>query len=217
VPFAAEQRPAVLGRAQAAGEVRLLRLLGLLLEQRRLITEADDASLAVAVALGRAAVWPRVRRVEELLAGLGLPERGANVAADSPQLASPASAPGAPPAAARADFRRRLATALDDTGAHLLAAAVMSATEARVEGEALTLVFPPSALANGITAQESLAQLVAAAKAAGIAEEVRVEPAGVPPQAPVRQDVRAQVEAHEGVQRVLAIFGGRVERIEEKA
>lgn len=216
VPYGAEQRPAVVARAQAAGEVRLLRLLGQLLEQRKLITEADNASLAVAVILGRAALWPRVRRVEELLAGQPLLPYVASPKAPAAQLSPPPEMPAMHSTPAQTDLRRRLAAPLDQAGLPLLAAAVISAAEVRLEEGVLSLVFPPAAIANGVAAQDSLAELTAAAKAAGIAGEVRVEATGEPTIASAAKDLRARVEAHEGVQRVLAIFGGRVERIEEK-
>jgi len=217
IPYAAEQRPALVARAQAAGPLRLVRLLGQLLEQRRLITDAEVSSVAVAVAMARLALWPRVRQVEELLAGnaASVPDGGRASelrAAATPAPRQPRGSPGA-----AEDPRRRLAAALDDAGAHLLAAGVVAASAARMEAGVLHLVYPPSATANGHAVADSLAEVTAAARRAGIAEEVRVESAGVIPTPPPEgNDVRKRVEAHEGVQRILEIFGGRLERVEEK-
>lgn len=217
IPYAAEQRPALLARAKAAGELRLVRLLGQLVEQRRLITEADSNRLAVAVALARLALWPRVRQIEELLAG-NQPSADAPGDANQP-LVPLAAAPRHAGAAARenGDVRRRLAAALDDAGAHLLAAAVVAANAARVEGGVLHLTCSPATTARGGLVEESLAELTAAARRADLAEEVRLERAGgVPVQSDSPANLRARVEAHEGVRRVLEIFGGRLERVEEK-
>ncbi len=215
IPYAADQRPALVARAGAAGQLRLVRLLGQLVEHRRLIAEADQSRLAVAVALGRLALWPRVRLIEELLAGsgqavaAGVPVSDGQVAA--PRLASEAGG-------TLGDLRRRLAAALDDAGAHLLAAGVVSASAARVEGGVLYLVYPSAAAANGQAAQEGLAELAGAARAAGIAQEVRVElsPAVATPSSPTPAELLLKVQSHEGVQRVLEIFGGKLERVEEK-
>ncbi|MEP0775580.1 MAG: DNA polymerase III subunit gamma/tau [Acidobacteriota bacterium] len=214
IPYAAEQRPALAARAAAAGQLRLVRLLGQLVEHRRLITEADQSRLAVAVALGRLALWPRVRRIEELLAG-GAQAVAAGVPASDGQVAAPRLSPEA--GGAPGDLRRRLAAALDEAGAHLLAAGVVSASAARVEGGVLYLSYPSAAAANGQAAQEGLAELAAAARAAGIAQEVRVEWSPFAPSSPAPSDeLRLKVLAHEGVQRVLEIFGGKLERVEEK-
>lgn len=217
IPYAAEQRPALVARAEAAGQLRLVRLLGQLVEHRRLIAEADQSRLAVAVALGRLALWPRVRRIEELLAGGAEPPVPAGPSLDrrEPGLAPPRRSPELE--SAPGDLRRRLAAALDDAGAHLLAAGVVSASAARVEGGVLHLSYPSAAAANGHAAQEGLAELVAAARAAGIAQDVRVEWSPSAPSSPAPSDeLRLKVQAHEGVQRVLEIFGGKLERVEEK-
>lgn len=218
IPYAADQRPAVTARAEAAGELRLVRLLGQLLEHRRLIAEADHSRLAVAVAMGRLALWPRVRQIEELLVGNAPPVAAGSRAPERQVPASPAPQRARTPGDGGGDLRRRLAAALDESGAHLLAAGVVSASAASVEGGVLHLVYPSSAAANGHAAQESLAEIAAAARAAGIAGEVRVDCAGVAPLPPAEPDeLRERVQAHEGVQRVLEIFGGRLERVEEKA
>lgn len=216
IPYAADQRPALVARAKAAGQLRLLRLLGLLLEHRRLIAEGDQSRLAVAVALGRLALWPRVRRIEELLAGdaQSVAESGQTL---DRQVPVPSPTRTSESGGAASDLRRRLAAALDDAGAHLLAAGVMSASAARVEAEVLYLSFPSAAAANGHAAQEGRAELVAAARAAGIAQEVRVEWSGCDSSSPAPPDeLQLKVQAHEGVQRVLEIFGGKLERVEEK-
>ena len=217
IPYATEQRPALLARAEAAGKLRLVRLLGQLLEQRRLITDADHSGLAVAVALARLALWPRVRQIEELLAG-NLPAPDAPSDASQPFLPPAAESQSAGAAASEnGDVRRRLAAALDDAGAHLLAAAVVAASAARVEGGILYLTYSPATTANGGLVEDSLAELTTAARRAAIAEEVRVERAGGDPVQPAAAtDLRARVEAHEGVRRVLEIFGGQLERVEEK-
>ncbi len=216
IPYAAEQRPVLMVRAEAAGELRLVRLLGQLLEQRRLITDADHSGLAVAVAMARLALWPRVRQIEELLAGNPTPVLDGGHTNQRRASASPAPRPS-DSSGESGDVRRRLAAALDDAGAHLLAAGVISASAARVEGGVLHLVYSPSAMANGGAVADSVTEIAAAARRAGIADEVRVESAGTVPSRPAApSDLRERVEAHEGVQRILEIFGGRIERVEEK-
>lgn len=218
IPYAAEHRPAVQARAQAAGELRLVRVLGQLLDQRRLLAEAEQSGLAVAVALGRLALWPRVRQIEELLAGASPSLTFSAPRPESGNGLVSTEVPGrtVAPVGEGGDLRRRLAAALDDAGAHLLAAGVVSASAAKVEGGVLHLVFDSPA-AHGAAAREALDELTAAARKAALAESVRVayKGEGSPPVSP-SEELRRRVEEHEGVRRVLEVFGGHVERLEER-
>ncbi len=206
VPFSAAHRAALVASTQALGAPLLVRLLALALEGKRLVAAADRPGVAVAVAVGRLALWPRLRRVEALLAGETLtpapavPEGEANVAAEpAGEAASPVS---------------RLAAALEAMGAHLLAGRVGSVRTASVRGETLVLHCGGLAAGTRRSLREAVGQLADAARAAGLPGKVEVDDDGAAEER--EPGLRARVEADEGVRRVLEVFGGRVDSVKEK-
>jgi hypothetical protein len=169
----------------------------------------------VAVAVGRLALWPRLRRVEALLGGSDSGAVPAPVdAAPAPARQSGGADPAAGPAAA-SDLRQRLGEALDGAGLHMLAGRVQKAREVVVEGETLVVRFGETPNATVQSLREALDEIGAAARAAGLPGTVRVEAAGNsddsgPP------SLRQRVEEDEAVRRVTGLFGGRLGKIEEK-
>ena len=214
-PDAPSAFPAVHAEALRASAVKLgapllLRLLALALEGKGLVASADRPALAVTVALGRLALWPRLQRVEALLAGepIAAPTPGAETTSASPAAPAPPDPPGVGPGA-------QLAAALEASGAHLLAGRVRLVREIAVEDDRLVLRCAGMQAATVRSLREGKAQLVEAAGRAGLPTVVEVVEGGPAPE--VRDDsLRARVEADESVQRVLEVFGGRIERVEEK-
>ncbi len=207
VPFSATHRAALAAGARSMGVPLLVRLLALALEGRRLVMAAERPGVAVAVAVGRLTLWPRLRRVEALLTGEPLAP-----AATPPMPASDARPEGAADPASPVSG---LVAALEAMGARLLAGRVGSVKTASVRGETLVLHcggLPPGTLKS---LREAAGQLSEAARAAGIARDVEVDADGP---APENQEpgLRARVEADEGVRRVLEVFGGRLESVKEK-
>jgi len=215
VPFAASVRAELLAATRTVGVPLMLRLVALALEQRGLVAGAERPGLAVAVAIGRLALWPRLRRVEALLGG-----------DDIGQLPVP-TAPGERPAhrsgggdpTVRPDgeggLKQRLGEALDGAGMHMLAGRVQKAREVVQDGETLVVRFGEAPPATVQSLRDALREIGAAAHAAGLPGEVRVEAAGSaedngPP------SLRQRVEADEAVRRVTGLFGGRLGKIEEK-
>jgi len=232
MPFPEAQRDGLVERAERMGTALLVRAAQLALEQRGLIAVADQAGVAVAVAVARLAQWPRLVRVEELLAGtFGAPSGGpgeppaAPSKGSPPRSAPPKSRPTGGGAAAGGettesettaspaptDPRQRLADVLDRRGAHLLAGRVRRAEAAEIDGSTLRLRFNGTPPATVRSLREAGAELSAAALEAGLPQDVEV--AGGDEAA--REGLRERVEADETVQRVMDIFGGRIERVEE--
>jgi DNA polymerase-3 subunit gamma/tau len=203
--------------AQRLGVALLLRLLALALEQRSMVAGADRPGLAVAVALGRLALWPRLQRVESLLAGetsASVPSpRGHETHRHQPKPEPPSSStpgPSLPPSGSPGE---RLAKALESQGARLLAARVRSADVAITpQGLVLSIPGAPSATLKALL--ESGEPLAAAARLAGLPEPVTVTGSDGAPQPPANS-LRERVEGVDAVRRVLAVFGGRIDTIEE--
>ncbi|MFI5143522.1 MAG: DNA polymerase III subunit gamma/tau [Thermoanaerobaculales bacterium] len=208
--FPAAHREALRASAVRLGVPLLLRLLALALEGKGLVAAADRPGLAVTVALGRLALWPRLQRVEALLAGEPIASPGVR------SETAPASALAAGvPEAAIVGPAAQLAAALEASGAHLLAGRVRSVREVAVEGGRLVLRCAGMPAATVRSLREGHDRLVEAATRAGLPASVEVLDNGPAPE--VRNDsLRARVEADETVQRVLEVFGGKIERIEEK-
>ena len=193
--------------AARLGPALLIRLLGLALEGKDLVAVSDTPAVAVAVAVGRLALWPRLQRVEALLAGEAPSTAPAAPARAPREAAAPPSAIGAPAA--------RLMAALEQMGAHLLAGRVGSVREVRVDGDTLVLRCGGLPPATQKSLRDAAEQLETAARQAGLASRVEIDGNG----SPVENrdpELRAQVEADEGVKRVLEVFGGRLENVEEK-
>jgi hypothetical protein len=244
VPFAGAHREALAAAAQRVGAPVLLRLAGMAIEQRALVAAADRPATAVAIAIGRLCLWPRLRRVEALIAGeppaaapAAAPAAGGPGAPAPPRQAPPPprQAPPAPRAAAplaeppplppdppewsapaepSGGTRERLADALAAAGEHSLAARIGMAEEVAATADGVVVRFGAVPAATLQSVREAGERLAAAARAAGLPSRVRVEGAGVPGGGP--QGLRARVEADEAVQRVLRTFGGRIESVEEQ-
>ena len=207
VPFPAGHRAALQASAAKLGSPLLVRLLALALEGKNLVASAERPGVAVAVAVGRLTLWPRLQRVEALLAGEPpLPTPAVSAPTDT---AVPESGGG--PATPTA----RLVEALEAMGAHLLAGRVRSVRAVSITGETLVLHcggLPPTARKS---LREAVEQLSAAARQAGLPGDVRVDE-DRPAAEKQEQGLRARVETDEGVRRVLEVFGGRLDSVEEK-
>jgi DNA polymerase-3 subunit gamma/tau len=211
-PFPAAHRPALAESAARLGPALLVRLLALALEGKALVAAAEKPGLAVAVAIGRLALWPRLQRVEALLAGEPVPGAGG---APTPPSRSAPPASAAPPATTAGSPGARLAAALEAMGEHLLAGRVGAVREVAVIGDTVVLRCGGLPASTRTSLREAVETLAAAVRRAGLGKRVEVDENGSP--APRRdQTLRARVEADAGVQRVLEVFGGRVESVEEK-
>ena len=213
----AAHREALQASSARLGVPLLLRLLSLALEGRPVIATAERPGLAVAVAIGRLALWPRLQRVEALLAGepgaaaIDVPI-GAAPAAEDRRATPPPPAPEPPPPSGPTS---RLLAALEGSGSPLLAGRVRSVKEIVVDGDSLVLRCNGLPAATVKLLREAVEQLASAAGQAGLPTRVQVMDNGSA--GGVRDTgLRARVEADEAVQRVLEIFGGRIERVEEK-
>ncbi len=232
IGFAEGDRPALTERASRLGIESAVRLLGLAIEQRSLVVGVDHPGLAVSVAVGRLAMWPRVQRVEELLAGEpptpggaagGGPRAGGGRGPDPSSRSGSASASPdrqrgrqaeSPPPPSAGSLRERLAEALEHDGTNGLAARVLSASDVEARDGALLIHFAsgPSATVKAVRAGADRI----ARTAARLGLPSRVEVVGGSGDASDEEALRSRVEAHEGVRNVLEVFGGRIERIEEK-
>ena len=205
VPFPASHRDTLRTSATKLGSPLLVRLLALALEGKGLVASAERPGVAVAVAVGRLTLWPRLQRVEALLGG-------------EPTLPPTAPNPGEAPATetgSAASPGERLVSALEASGAHLLAGRVGSVREVSIVGDTLVLHCGGLPAAARKSLREAVEQLVAAAREAGLPSNVRVDDDG-PAVGKQEQGLRARVEADEGVRRVLEVFGGRLDSVEEK-
>jgi DNA polymerase-3 subunit gamma/tau len=206
VPFPAAHRAALQASATRLGSALLVRLLALALEGKGLVAMAERPGVAVAVAVGRLTLWPRLQRVEALLSGEPTSLSPDAPAPTEPPLAEP-SAPTSPGA--------RLAAALEAGGAHLLAGRVGSVREVNLDGDILVLHCGGMPASAKKSLRDAVEQLAAAARQAGLAEKVRVDDDG-PAAGREQNDLRARVQEDEGVRRVLEVFGGRLDGVEEK-
>jgi len=204
VPFPAAHRTSLQASAAKLGSPLLVRLLALALDGKGLVASADRPGVAVAVAVGRLTLWPRLRRVEALLGG-----ESTSPASSSSDVTT--SEPGGGPASPMS----RLVTALEAMGAHLLAGRVGSVPDVSIVGDTLVLHCGGLPPATRKSLREAVEQLGAAARQAGLPGDVRVDDDG-PAAETQEQGLRARVEADEGVRRVLEVFGGRLDSVEEK-
>ena len=168
-----EQVEGLRAEAKHHGTPLLLRLLGLAMEQRGLLTGADHPAIAAAVVVGRLALWPRLVRVEALLAGHAPIAQGP---APIPIPAHPAARPGASateasqpgPPTTPASPHERLLAALEADHQRALAGRVRSAADVLVDGEVLRLRYAGVPAATLKTLRDCLGQLQAAAERAGL-------------------------------------------------
>ena len=208
-PFPEVHRAALRASAARLGSPLLVRLLALALEGKALVASADRPAVAVAVAVGRLTLWPRLQRVEALLGG----EPVTPSAVRPPDTA----APDGPVPASAGSAAARLVAALEALGAHLLAGRVGSVREVVVTGETLVLRAGGLPAATRKSLREAVDQLAAAARQAGLPGDVRVEEDGPAAGDGGEPSLRKKVESDEGVRKVLEVFGGRVESVEEKS
>jgi DNA polymerase-3 subunit gamma/tau len=217
MPFAEGQRQAIVDRASAVGTATLLRILTLALEQRTLIGSAERPAQAVAVSIARLALWPRLRRVEALLAGEHAPPPASTPdrkpqGRSSPSQASPGQEPSRrQPAPPPTDPKSRLVAALDEAGSHVLAGRVRRVQTVAVDGDTLQLTVENASGATVRSLREAGDELASAARRAGLAEKVVVAEDAA---AVAGDDLRTRVESSDTVKRVLEIFGGRIEKVE---
>ena len=90
-----------------------------------------------------------------------------------------------------------------------------SVREVSIVGDTLVLHCGGLPAAARKSLREATEQLAAAAREAGLPGDVRVDDDG-PEGGKQEQGLRARVEADEGVRRVLEVFGGRLNSVEEK-
>ena len=207
VPFPVDRRDELRASAARLGSPLLVRLLALALEGKGLVATAERPGVAVAVAVGRLTLWPRLQRVEALLSGEApppLPDTGPLADTSGPEPGGGSASPGA-----------RLVAALEANGAHLLAGRVASVREVSIAGDTLVLHCSGLLASARKSLQEGVEQLAAAAREAGLPEKVRVEDDG-PAAEKQEEGLRARVQADEDVRRVLEVFGGRLDSVEEK-
>ncbi len=214
IPFAESYRQPLVHSASRIGTALLLRLLGLALEQRGLVRNSDEANLAVTVALGRLALWPRLRQVEALLAG-GEGVLAVAVAEPSPAANPPGQGPAPAAAGHGEELATRLVEALHSAGYHALAGRVGTASSVVLADDTLALRFPASKLPTEQSVREAIGCLEEVVRNAGIAAAVRVESQAGADGAAAAGSLRERVEADERVRRALEVFGGRITGVEE--
>lgn len=224
-PFPAAHHEELRADAGRIGQALLLRLLGLALEQKVLVDRAERPAVAVAVAIGRLALWPRLQRVEAMLGGeltaIGPAATTAPLVARPAQTARASAAPSTRPLAASAgrggDLAARLEEALVAAGENLLAGRVQTASETVLDGDTLVLRFVGVAPATLQRLRDAVPQLVTVVQSSGLARTVRVEEVGGTCTSEATVSLRQRVEAEEPVRVVLEVFGGRIDKVEERS
>ena len=259
----AEEAQALAAMAKEAGYENVLRLLHQLLNSENTVRRSETGALAVEIAWLRAAELPKLRRVEEILAGGGMttaaPARKPHPPAPSPvsppppagrggaqteKVAEPArpappppppapvAAPPPPPAPAP---RSNGASGEDPVQAFLdevsrrkqpLAAYLSDADEIRFEEGRLTIARAPGDTwlesrlgqsANRQIIDEAVAAVWGAGTTWKLIQGDGRKAAEMQAQASAASAAGAVVSENPTVQTVLDIFGGRVERVEERS
>jgi hypothetical protein len=145
------------------------------------------------VAIGRLALWPRLVRVEHLLAG-------------APEVL-PAPEKEQTPTAGMEAFLEAVASKLGAADA----ARLRQASSMKVEGEDLVLRVQPGPAATLKAIQEKLPALEKLAQEMGLAEKARLV---LEERAPTLEE---QAAADARVQAALRVFRGRITKVEEKS
>ncbi len=215
IPFAESYRGLLVASATEVGTALLLRLLALALEQRSLVAAAEDPALAVRVAIGRLALWPRLRRVEALLAEAGEAPAPPSPPRVAPPVPTRASGSTPPVDAGPATLASQLEEILFRAGHQVLASRIPMARRIERQADTLVLGFTATPRATVESVQAALATLRGAVQQAGLASDVRVEVLEGADSGSAEVPLAARVEADERVRRVLEVFGGRIERVEE--
>lgn len=201
LPYPPPFREALADSAAQVGLASLLRILSLAISGRELVSAAPSPGLGVMVAVGKLALWPRLVRVEALLAG-----NQAVAPSASPASFSEGSLPlGLSP----------LEGFLDQVGHKLgvaLAARLRSFCELSLgEGELLIRLRSGGPNATAKALQEALASLESLARELGLAQKVRLVVTEAEP------SLEQKVAADPRVQAVLEVFGGKITKVEEQS
>ncbi|HEX5715255.1 MAG TPA: DNA polymerase III subunit gamma/tau [Thermoanaerobaculia bacterium] len=247
----AEEAQALTALAKEAGYENMLRLLHQLLNSENTVRRSETGALAVEIAWLRAAELPKLRRVEEILAGGGMtttasaaPVRTPHPPAPSPIPSRPAGRGGAPEEKAAAPARPAPppapaprpngATGEDLVQAFLdevsrrkqpLAAYLSDADEIRFEDGRLTIARAPgdtwlesrlTQSANRQVIDEAVAAVWGEGTAWRTVQGDGRKAAEMQAQVSAASAAGAVVSENPTVQTVLDIFGGRVERVEER-
>lgn len=260
----AEEAQALAAVAKEAGYENVLRLLHQLLNSETTVRRSETGALAVEIAWLRAAELPKLRRVEEILAGGGMQATTASAPAPRP-APRPAPAPApvrTPPPPAPAPAKEKVAEAppapvpapapvaappppapaprsngggedpiqafLDEVSRRKqpLAAYLSDADEIRFEEGRLTIARAPGdTWLESRLGQSANRQIIDEAVAAVWGEGMTWKmvqgdgrkAAELQAQASAASAAGAVVTENPTVQTVLDIFGGRVERVEERS
>ncbi|MGE5235651.1 MAG: DNA polymerase III subunit gamma/tau [Acidobacteriota bacterium] len=225
VPYSDAHRARLIASAGEVGLPLLLRLVGLALEQRSLVAGAERPAPAVAVAVGRLALWPRLQRVEALLAGETPASTPPAPSSPRPKASGGGDAGGSHPPAVGSRPRSagkaqseslcdRLGDALDEAGRHLLAGRLRAAKEVALDGDGLVIRFSGAPAGTVRSIADGVEEITEVASRLGLPGAIRVEADGQ--EAASESDaLRARVESDAGVKRVLEIFGGKIDAVEE--
>ncbi|HEX8170049.1 MAG TPA: DNA polymerase III subunit gamma/tau [Thermoanaerobaculia bacterium] len=178
---APEDMPAIRSAAEQFSYSELLRIANLLLRDDETVNRAEHQRLAVEIALLKAATFPRLKSVEQVLAGdrsaaapAPAPQRASATAAAAPQRATPAASAPSAPATPRGDgsvesFLERAKKARPMLGGYLSAA-----TSARKDGTRVVLQFDDAAMGQ-IVADEKTSLEKIAAEVYGAPTQVIIE------------------------------------------
>ncbi len=183
------------------GLASLLRILDLAIRGRELVAAAPSPGLGVMVAVGKLALWPRLKRVEELLAS-----RGVEGQSPSPATASEGALPlGSSP------WDQFLDKVSHKLGATLAARLRNSCELSLVEGELVIRLRAGGPNATAQAVQEALPRLEEVAQELEFARRVRL--VVTEPEPTLEQKVAADPR----VQAVLEVFGGKITKVEERS
>lgn len=204
LPYPENVRQVLAGAARQLGLAALLRLLSLAVAGRELVSLAPSPSLGVMVAVGKLALWPRLVRVEQLLAG-EVPPAVEISGSGGPRSEEGSARPGAgqEPVAA---FLQAVENKLGVT----VAARVRSACSVFLDGEELVLRLQPGPPATGRAIHEVAGQLERLAQELGLAQRLRLV------EAERASSLAERVTADGRVQTALRVFGGRITQVEER-
>jgi len=205
LPYPEGLREQLRASAAAVGLANLLRLLALAVSGRELVGLAPSPGLGVMVAVGKLALWPRLVRVEALLAGQEPP-------APAPGLQE--GTKGAVAALRETEEGSSLARFFAEVEAKLgttMLARLRNGAQLALEGEELVVRLQPGPAATVKALQECFPQLATLATACGVAAKARLEVAERSP------SLEERVQADPRVQTALKVFGGKITKVEERS
>lgn len=204
LPYPEGVRQDLAGAARQLGLAALLRLLNLAVAGRELVSLAPSPSLGVMVAVGKLALWPRLVRVEQLLAGEVPP------AVEISASGGPPSEEGSAPPEAEQGTVAAFLQAVEHKLGVTVAARVRSVCSLSVDGEELVLRLQAGPAATGRAIQEVAGQLERLAQELGVARRLRLV------EAERASSLAERVTADGRVQTALRVFGGRITKVEER-